>query len=160
MIIFKNNMKKGDLLWLQALVFDTSFEDEWFDNLYIQKMIKDIDGSTFISDSIFKSDVLGIISAKDLSSGVKGLMLIFYENENYVFRSNYFGDNCSKYILEMSKSKDIIISLEHLLDFENFVEEDGYELCFINEDGSKKIIKSRRDYIMFLIDTRFYDNRS
>lgn len=147
MLIFLQDTPKEDLLWYQLDAFDLSYDTDWFENKYVLDMIKDIDNTELITDGILKSEVLGNIPATELSTGVKGLILILLEND-YVFRSSYFGDNCSKWILDISKDKDIFIDINHFLGFPEFNDDDGYKLYFKKTDT---IITNRIDYLRYMI---------
>lgn len=147
MLIFLQDTPKEDLLWYQSDAFDLSYDTDWFENKYVLDMIKDIDNTELITDGIFKSEVLGNIPATELSTGVKGLILILLEND-YIFRSSYFGDNCSKWILDISKDKDIFIDINHFLGFPEFNDDDGYKLYFKKTDTT---ITNRIDYLRYMI---------
>ena len=64
-----------------------------------------------------ESPVLGPISPKELSGGVKTLMLMAYDENDRVFNASVCGDNCSKWILKLGKEKDLTINLRHIMDF-------------------------------------------
>ena len=49
------------------------YEDEWLTNPLSVKMIADVDKSTVIGNHLIESPVLGPISPKELSGGVKTL---------------------------------------------------------------------------------------
>ena len=59
-----------------AVYFKNTYEDEWITDELSRDMIRDIDKSTVISAHIIESPVLGGITPKDLSGGVKTLILI------------------------------------------------------------------------------------
>lgn len=59
------------------IVFDLDYESEWFEDEFVQQMILDIDKIKWISGSVFESPVLGIISPRELSGGVKSLILTY-----------------------------------------------------------------------------------
>ena len=56
--------------------FDNQYEDEWITNPLSVAMIKDIDKSEVIGPHLIESPVLGPISIKELSGGVKSLILM------------------------------------------------------------------------------------
>lgn len=79
-------------------------------------MIKDIDRSTIIAPRIIDSPVLGAITPRELSGGVKTLILIAHVPDK-IFNASTCGDNCAKWLLKMGEEKDITINLRHLMDF-------------------------------------------
>lgn len=52
------------------------YEDEWLTNPLSVKMIANVDKSTVIGNHLIESPVLGPISPKELSGGVKTLILM------------------------------------------------------------------------------------
>ncbi|MBR1673332.1 MAG: DUF4869 domain-containing protein [Eubacterium sp.] len=99
-----------------AVYFKNTFEDEWITDELSKKMIKDIDKSTVISERVIESPVLGGITPRELSGGVKTLMLI-NNCPDIIFNASACGDNCAKWLLEMGKVKDVTINLRHIMDF-------------------------------------------
>lgn len=51
------------------------------------------------------SPVRGPISTKELSGGVKTLMLMAFDESGKVFNASACGDNCAKWILERNPLK-------------------------------------------------------
>ena len=99
-----------------AVFFKNTYEDEWITDELSRRMIQDVDRSTVISARIIDSPVLGGITPRELSGGVKTLILI-HEMPDRIFNASACGDNCAKWILEMGKVRDITINLRHLMDF-------------------------------------------
>ena len=103
--------------------FDNIYEDEWITDPRSVKMIKDIDKSDVVCARVIDSPVLGSISVKELSGGVKTLILMLFDESGKIFNASACGDNCAKWIYEISKQKDLTIVLHHIMDFsacENF----------------------------------------
>ena len=96
--------------------FDNTYEDEWITNPLSKKMILDIDKSTVIGAHLIESPVLGPISPLQLSGGVKTLILMAFDENNNVFNATC-GDNCAKWLLEISNHKDLTINLRHIMNF-------------------------------------------
>ena len=92
--------------------------DEWITDPFSVEMIKDVDKSTVVAPHLIESPVLGPISPKELSGGVKTLILI-YKDRSHLFNASNCGDNCSKWLLKMAENEDITINLRHLMDFGN-----------------------------------------
>ena len=108
---------KNDENVITAQSFDAFFEDEWFNDPMVKEIIKDIDNSDAHSFRQIDSPVLGPISYRELSSGTLGLIMMMYLNDDYDFSSLYFGDNCAKWILEISKNRDINFLMKHTFVF-------------------------------------------
>ncbi len=113
--IYLGEMK--DAIYHPPTYFDNRYEDEWITNPLSVKMIKDVDQSEVIGSHLIESPVLGPISPKELSGGVKTLMLMAFEEDGRIFNASVCGDNCSKWILEIAGRKDLTINLRHIMDF-------------------------------------------
>lgn len=79
-------------------------------------MIRDIDRSEVIGPRVIDSPVLGGISARELSGGVKTLIAI-YKMPEKIFNASACGDNCAKWTLRIGEKQDVTINLCHLMDF-------------------------------------------
>lgn len=97
--------------------FDNQYEDEWITNPMAVAMIKDIDKSDVIGAHLIESPVLGPISTKEISGGVKTLLLMAFDESGRIFNASACGDNCVKWIVELGKNKDLTINLHHVMDF-------------------------------------------
>ena len=97
--------------------FDNMYEDEWIMNSLSVEMILDVDKSAVVGPHLIESPVLGPISPKELSGGVKTLILMALDESNMVFNASACGDNCSKWILKIAEKKDLTINLRHIMDF-------------------------------------------
>ena len=99
-----------------AVYFKNTYEDEWITDELSRSMILDVDKSIVISEHVIESPVLGGITPRELSGGVKTLILI-NNCPDKIFNASACGDNCAKWLLKMGKDKDITINLRHLMDF-------------------------------------------
>jgi len=97
--------------------FDNVYQDEWITSSFGKEVIKDIDKSDVVSARAIDSPFLGSISVKELSGGVKTLMLMRFDESGKIFNASACGDNCAKWIYEISKEKDLTINLHHIMDF-------------------------------------------
>ena len=97
--------------------FDNQYEDEWITDPLTVEMIKDIDKSDVIGAHLIESPVLGPISVKEISGGVKTLILMAFDQSGKIFNASACGDNCAKWIVEIAKKKDLVINLHHVMDF-------------------------------------------
>ena len=97
--------------------FDNRYEDEWLTTPLAAEMIRDVDQSEVISAHLIESPVLGPISPKELSGGVKTLLLLAFDDSRKVFNASGCGDNCAKWILKLGREKDLTINLRHVMGF-------------------------------------------
>lgn len=106
--------------------FNTHKTRDWFNDSLVRKIIKDIDNTIAVKDEYMESPVFGGMAPERLSGGCKAVILM-YVQDNPVYATKC-GDNCSKSILDVARTKDITIYLKHCLkgwgtDFEaTFVE--------------------------------------
>ena len=107
--------KSKDVLMFVDNYFNLNYDDAWLADPFVQEMILDVDGSRVINNEVINSPVLGMISPTELSGGVKALILMLKENR--VVWATACGDNCAKWIIEISKKKDITICLSHIMEF-------------------------------------------
>lgn len=112
--IFYGEMPEA--IYNPAVYFKNTYQDAWITDDFTKEMIKDVDKSTVIGPRIIDSPVLGGITPRELSGGVKTLILM-HEMPNKIFNASACGDNCAKWILKMGEQKDITINLRHLMDF-------------------------------------------
>lgn len=97
--------------------FINQYEDEWLENDFAKKMIMDVDKSEVVGPHLIQSPVLGPISPRELSGGVKTLLLLAFDTSGKIFNATACGDNCAKWILEIAKTKPLTISLHHSMNF-------------------------------------------
>lgn len=102
--------------------FDNRYEEDWITQPLAKQMILDVDQSVVISERLIDSPVLGPISVKELSGGVKTLLLMAYDDSGKVFNASACGDNCAKWVLKIAAQKNLTINLRHIMNFgtENF----------------------------------------
>ena len=103
------------------------------------KMIKDVDQSDVIAERLIDSPVLGPISVKELSGGVKTLMLMAFDNSGKIFNASVCGNNCAKWILQIGKMKELTINLNHIMDFGT----DEFEIEILN---TNEVIHNRKEF--------------
>lgn len=124
--IYLGDMKEA--VYHPPTYFDNMYEDEWITNSLSVEMILDVDKSAVVGPHLIESPVLGPISPKELSGGVKTLILMALDESNMVFNASACGDNCSKWILKIAEKKDLTINLRHIMDFE----EETFEAQILN----------------------------
>lgn len=99
------------------IAFRRLYEPEWFDDLLVREMIRDVDRSEVLDRYCIQSPVLGQIAPEKLSGGVKALILM-YKTDLEIW-ATACGNNCAKWILKIAELKDLVISLEHYMIFED-----------------------------------------
>ena len=97
--------------------FDNQYNDEWITDPFSMEMIRDVDKSEVISSRLIDSPLLGPISPRELSGGVKTLMLMAFDGSGRIFNASVCGDNCAKWILKIGQERDLMINLRHIMDF-------------------------------------------
>lgn len=113
--VFLGNMEGA--IYHPPTYFDNQYENEWITDEQSVKMIRDIDHSDVISAHLIQSPVLGAISAKDLSGGVKTLILMAHGPSEKIFNASACGDNCAKWMLRIAEQRDLTVNLRHIMDF-------------------------------------------
>lgn len=113
------NVYFGDMpgaIFNTAVYFKNTYRDSWITNPLSVQMIKDVDKSDVVSESVIESPVLGSITPLALSGGVKTLMLVKFDRE-HVFNASTCGDNCAKWLLKIAENRKVVINLHHVMDF-------------------------------------------
>ena len=113
------NVYFGDMpgaIFNTAVYFKNTYRDSWITNTLSVQMIKDVDKSDVVSESVIESPVLGSITPLALSGGVKTLMLVKFDRE-HVFNASTCGDNCAKWLLKIAENRKVVINLHHVMDF-------------------------------------------
>ena len=117
--------------------FDDVYEPDWFSDLFVRRIIKEIDDSEVVgqgkSVNIY-NEILGNIPPQYLSSGCKALILL--HKEDIKINGDRLGDNCIGLLLEIADKKDIVISLSHIPPFP-----DKFNAIIVN--NGKKIVSNK-----------------
>jgi hypothetical protein len=128
-----------EAIYNTSVYFKNTYQDEWITDELSVEMIKDVDKSVVVGPHMIESPVLGAISPKELSGGVKTLILI-NKDASKIFNASTCGDNCAKWLLKMGKDRDIVINLRHLMDFG----EGEFEIEILN---SKQTVRNMKEFI-------------
>ena len=118
-----------DVVYNTSVYFKNTYKEEWLTDDFSKEMIKDVDKSTVVSSRIIDRPVLGAITPKELSGGLKALILI-YKDDSHVFNASNCGDDCAKWLLKIGEMKDVTINLRHIMDFGN----GEFEIKIMNTD--------------------------
>ena len=106
-----------EAIYYPPAYFNNTYDDEWITDSLTVEMIKDVDKSEVIGPHLIESPVLGPISVKEISGGVKTLILMAFDDSGRIFNASACGNNCEKWILEIGKRKDLTINLRHIMNF-------------------------------------------
>lgn len=121
--------------------FDNQYEDEWITDPLSVAMIRDIDRSEVVGTHLIESPVLGPISTKEISGGVKTLILMAFDESGRIFNASACGDNCAGWIAEIGKRKDLTINLHHVMNFSAVPE---FEALMLN---TGRLVHSYGEYL-------------
>lgn len=109
--------KMDEAVYYPPVYFDDRYEDEWIIDKRSIEIIRDVDKSDVVSAHLIESPVLGPISPKELSGGVKTILLMLFDETGRIFNASACGDNCAKWILKIAESKNLTINLRHIMEF-------------------------------------------
>ena len=130
-----------DVIYDTSTYFKHTYRDQWITDPLSKEMIRDVDQSTVIGPRVIDSPVLGGISPKELSGGVKTLIAI-YKRPDKVFNASACGDNCAKYLLQLAENRDIKVTLHHAMDFGT-----DFSVKVIN-DGKRRVITDAMELLL------------
>ena len=85
--------KMEEAVYYPPVYFDNRYEDEWITDKQSVEIIRDVDKSDVVSTHLIESLVLGPISPKELSGGVKTVLLMLFDETGRIFNA------CIRYIL-------------------------------------------------------------
>lgn len=123
--------------------FDNVYEDEWIEDSFVKEMIQDVDQCTVISSHVIDSPILGAITPRELSGGVKVLILML-KDDSFIYNMSNCGDNCAKWILKIAEKKDLTVYLQHIMRFEG-----EFKIQIMN---TGKIVCNSAEYVEGLLE--------
>ena len=125
-----------------SCLFDFEGESSWINDGVVRQMIMDIDKSYAIRYNLVISPVLGTITAKQLSGGVKALIGILKSPNTVYVSSSFFGENCLNWISRLSYMRDFKMTLIYSL-----FPYDDTPICAHTRDGRPlKTFREVADY--------------
>lgn len=140
-ITFTRPTEKFKLITHPAIRFDNLYDEEWFKNDLVKEILEEIENVIHIDGDYFKHNDFGGLSAKDLSTGTKTLILLLMSDvENKVFQLSNIGDNCYNILGKIGKIKDIVLYGNC-----NICSKDGEIEYYILESG--KVVDNVIDYL-------------
>ena len=129
--------------------FDVLFNEDWMKDPLVKEMIKDVDNSELVGPNLIQSPVLGPISPRAISGGVKTLILLLCDDSGRKFNITSCGDNCSKWICKIAELKDIEVDLEYLMKMP-----DDIHAIILN---TGKEVSSYREYLLAYTEALYGD---
>lgn len=129
-----------DEVYRPSVYFDNQYMDEWITDNFSKEMILDVDKSKVIDSRVIDSPVLGPITPRELSGGVKTLILLKFDDSGKIFNASACGDNCAKWILKIAEEKDLTIALHNIMDFGG----GSYRIRILNTGNE---VHNRREYV-------------
>ena len=123
--------------------FDNVYEDEWMEDDLVKEMIRDVDHSEVLTPHIIESPVLGAITPRELSGGVKVLILML-KDDSFIYNMSNCGNNCAKWVLKIAEKKDLTVFLRHIMRFEG-----EFEIQIMN---TGRIVHNRSEYVRELLE--------
>ena len=123
--------------------FDNVYEDEWLEDDLVKEMIRDVDHSEVLTPHIIESPVLGAITPRELSGGVKVLILML-KDDSFIYNMSNCGNNCAKWVLKIAEKKDLTVFLRHIMRFEG-----EFEFQIMN---TGRIVHNRSEYVRGLLE--------
>lgn len=125
--------------------FKYNYDVEWFRDPFVQKMIEEVDQTSYVDGYIFNSPVLGPIPPEKLSGGVKTLIMI-YEMPEKIFDATSCGANCAGMLLEIGKRKDVTVNLRYFMPMKGL---EPFQIEILNE---RKIVNNAEEYTLNALD--------
>lgn len=111
---------RRDTVYNIDVYFDNTYEKEWFDDKFVQAILKDVDHSECTNYSNIVNPILGQIIPEKISGGVKAL-IVLYKTDTVVDLVNC-GENCQSWISKIASMKDIEVDMSGVdLTFKNYV---------------------------------------
>ena len=140
--------------------FDAVYDSSWLNHPLAFRILEDIcgckkiNGNALTVRSLFDENELVTISPTDLSTGVKALLVLLNEPDEFVSITRC-GDNCSKWIGEISRLHPIHVSLNYCMSFDVLPEN-------IIVENNHCLLESIHDYLklvgIYCYEQTDYDN--
>ena len=99
-------------------------QPEWFEDDFVKRFLKAIDGTTVLFEEDLKDFRGHGISTEMISTGCKTLCCIYYHPE-LIFFGTLMGDNCYPFIIDLARQRDITLLLEHYAELPEEAFEEG-----------------------------------
>ena len=126
--------------------FNAVFEREWFQDPLVREMVRVVDQSEVLDGGVIESPFLGRISPRELSNGVKTLILMRFKPEQEYYATSC-GDNCGPWMLRVGERQDVHIALTRVMRFRQPEEatKPGLNLLCVNNG---QVCDTMRDFVL------------
>lgn len=115
-IVFgRDNCEDPGYILDPRIYFTKHKKPEWFENDFVKRFLKEIDGSEVLFEEALKNRFGHGISTEKMSTGCKTLCIIYYDSEGKTF-NDALGDNCIPFLMEIARTKDVNVFFEHYPD--------------------------------------------
>ena len=132
-VLTEDNYRINPTLW-----FDNQGGEDYITGKLESEIIKDIDGSTVISNGVLENPIFGSITPEDISGTAKTLILIHNKPEFY-YNGAHMGENAAQWLVLMAKTQEIYIRMGYLMPFP-----EPFNIHFIN---TNKYVSTWVDYL-------------
>lgn len=88
--------------------FSLNKKSKWFQDPYVQEIIKTVDGATVVDGLVLRSSEGEIIPPEYLSTGSKTAICV-YEFPHDVFNATQMGDNALYFALKLALKRDVTL---------------------------------------------------
>lgn len=117
------------------LIFRRNKKPEWFEDEFVKRFLKEIDGTTVLYQEALIDYKGRGISTEKMSTGCKTLCCIYFLDG--WFYGSLMGDNCAPFLLEIAAKKDVNIMLEHFMD----IPDECFDTNDIRVNGSRVTVE-------------------
>ena len=88
--------------------FSLHKKKEWFEDHFVRRIIREVDHAEVIRGFVLENDEGEAIPPEYLSTGAKTAICV-YEFADMIFNATQMGDNAFKFVIELSRKRDITI---------------------------------------------------
>lgn len=110
-------VKSGTIIYDPRDLFTDYKKPEWFEDEFVKRFLKEVDGSTVIFEEALKDKFGHGISTEMMSTGCKTLCVIYYGDDSFYYNGSAMGNNCVPFLIEIAKTRNINIFLRHYMEF-------------------------------------------
>ena len=130
--------------------FNNTYEEVWFDDPFVRKIIHVVDHSEVQDRLCILSPVLGQIPPERLSGGAKTLILL-HEEDGFYTDLIVCGANCEDLILDIAERKDISCALSgYDISFDHLGDDDHPAPVRCENDGS--LLKNHEEFVLKMLE--------
>jgi hypothetical protein len=120
--------------------FDSLYDSDWFDDPFVIKMVEDVDKGK-VGNKVMIYNYMGdLMPTIEISGGLKTLILM-YKHPEVLYKSTSMGDNCGKWLIDISEKVDCFLTLRYDLAISNDLHSTEPFVCeFLNTGFVTKTI--------------------